>query len=479
MRKPKGFGCAPPLSKVTRLSFGRGARHSVRLARVPRVLTAAAAILLSLGAPASAHRLDEYLQAIIILIEKDRVQASMRLIPGVAVSSIVISSIDTNGDGITSDAERQTYAQRVLRDLALSVDGHRLKPRLISVDFPGTEEMKEGLGEIKIEFTADLPAGGSNRKLIFENHHQSRIAAYLMNCLVPRDKNIQITAQNRNENQSFYELNYVQADGRPDPLSFSTWWSGVRVSLGSSVGFASIFRLGMRHIAEGTDHLLFLLALLLPAPLIVSGSRWAGFAGVRRSVLEILKVVTAFTLGHSITLATAALGLVRVPSRPIEVLIAVSILVTAAHAFRPLFPGREGGIAAFFGLIHGLAFATTLGQLGLGRWERVVSILGFNLGIETMQLIVVAATMPSLVLLSRTRAYPLLRIGGALFAGLASLGWIGERLLGVHNSINLLVDGVAHSAVWIAGALVLISVVCWFLRDVLEKQTTATQSLQN
>jgi hypothetical protein len=92
---------------------------------------------------------------------------------------------------------------------------------------------------------------------------------------------------------------------------------------------------------------------------------------------------------------------------------------------------------------------------------------------------VVAATMPSLVLLSRTRAYPLLRIGGALFAGLASLGWIGERLLGVHNSINVLVDGVAHSAVWIAGALVLISVVCWFLRDVLEKQTTAAQSLQN
>jgi hypothetical protein len=151
---------------------------------------------------------------------------------------------------------------------------------------------------------------------------------------------------------------------------------------------------------------LFLLVLLLPAPLLISGSRWAGFAGARHGVLQILRVVTAFTLGHSITLAAAALGLVQVPSQPIEVLIAISILVSAAHAFRPLFPRREAAIAAFFGLIHGLAFAATLNQLGLGRWERVAGILAFNLGIETMQLIVVAAIMPSLVLISRTRAYP-------------------------------------------------------------------------
>jgi hypothetical protein len=144
--------------------------------------------------------------------------------------------------------------------------------------------------------------------------------------------------------------------------------------------------------------------------------------------------VTAFTIGHSITLALAALGLVRVPSHPIEVLIAVSILVSAMHALRPLFPGKEAGIAAFFGLIHGLAFATMLGQLGLGRWERVGSILAFNLGIETMQLIVVATIMPSLILLSRMQGYCALRIGGALFAGVASLGWIAERWLGLHLS---------------------------------------------
>lgn len=205
-----------------------------------------------------------------------------------------------------------------------------------------------------------------------------------MNCLVPRDPNIRILTQTRNESQSFYQLDYARSGNSPDPASVKGS-STIRAWM-SSAGFASIFRLGMRHIAEGTDHLLFLLVLLLPAPLLALGSRWAGFADVRQSLLRILKVVTAFTLGHSLTLAVAALGLVRVPSRPIEVLIAVSILVSGTHALRPLFPGREAAIAALFGLIHGLAFATTLADLGLGRWERVAGILGFNLGIETMQL---------------------------------------------------------------------------------------------
>jgi hypothetical protein len=181
-----------------------------------KTLAAAAAILLSLGAPVSAHRLDEYLEATLISVEQERVHAFMRLVPGVAVSPFVIWTIDTNGDGILSETEQRTYAERVLGDLSLSLDGHRLKPRLVSADFPKTGEMKEGLGEIQIQFTADLPGGGPKRKLVFENHHQSRIGAYMVNCLVPRDKNIQITSQNRNENQSFYQLNYVQAGGRPD-----------------------------------------------------------------------------------------------------------------------------------------------------------------------------------------------------------------------------------------------------------------------
>ena len=184
----------------------------------------------------------------------------------------------------------------------------------------------------------------------------------------------------------------------------------------------------MSHIAGGTDHLLFLLVLLFPAPLLVHHGKWAGSSDTRRCLLQIAKIVTAFTAGHSLTLAAGAIGVVRVPSRPIEVLIAVSILVSAVHALRPVFPGREAVIAGSFGLVHGMAFATTLAELGLGRWDRVASILGFNLGIEAMQLVAVAMVLPPLILLSRTRLYPSVRTGGAIFAGVIAMVWIAQRL---------------------------------------------------
>ena len=228
----------------------------------------------------------------------------------------------------------------------------------------------------------------------------------------------------------------------------ANWWNG----------FAGIFRLGMRHIAEGTDHLLFLLVLLLPAPVLAIGGRWTGYAEVRPCLLKIARIVTAFTLGHSATLALGALNLVHVPSRPIEVLIAVSILVSAVHAFRPLFPGREAVIAAAFGLVHGMAFATTLAELGLGRWERVASILSFNLGIEAMQLVVVAGALPSLILLSRTRLYGSVRIAGALFAGAVAAAWIAERIWDVPNPLDTMVTALAQRAVWIAVGLTLLGV---------------------
>ncbi|RZK52099.1 MAG: HupE/UreJ family protein, partial [Hymenobacter sp.] len=87
-------------------------------------------------------------------------------------------------------------------------------------------------------------------------------------------------------------------------------------------GFRTMVELGTQHIAEGTDHLLFLLVLLLPAPLLVAGRRWGPFGGTRYSLRRLLLIVTAFTLGHSLTLLLGALGWVRLPSQPVEVLIA-------------------------------------------------------------------------------------------------------------------------------------------------------------
>jgi hypothetical protein len=420
---------------------------------------AVALMLLSFPGAVSAHRLDEYLQATLISVEKDRVEVSMRLIPGVAVSSAVIASIDTDGDGSLSRAEQSAYAQRVLSELSLSIDGRQLRPQLVSANFPQIQEMRDGVGEIHLEYTAELPRGGPDRRLVLENHNRAQRAVYLVNALASSDPAIRIVAQKRNAVQSAYELDYTQAGSasRSEP---GRWWSNT-VDAMSAVGLLSLYRLGMRHIAEGTDHLLFLLVLLLPAPQGVVASRWSGVTGVRSSLVRILKIVTAFTAGHSITLGLAAFGFVRLPSRPVEVLIAVSILVSAVHALRPIFPGKEAAIAAFFGLFHGLAFASTLSELGLGRWERVAGILAFNLGIETMQMAVVVAILPSLLLMSRTRAYPSFKTFSALSAGAASVGWIAERTWSVQSPVDMVVNGLMHHAAWIAAGLLLMSAACW------------------
>jgi len=144
----------------------------------------------------------------------------MTLTPGVAVFRLLISDIDTDANGAISEAEQRAYASRVLRDLSIAIDGHPLTPRLLAMRFPTLEEMKEGRGEIQLDFGADLPRGGRHRKLTIENRHQRRIAAYQVNCLVPRDPRIRIAAQNRNFSQSLYELEYVQTGVRSDPAFF-------------------------------------------------------------------------------------------------------------------------------------------------------------------------------------------------------------------------------------------------------------------
>jgi hypothetical protein len=194
-----------------------------------RTLAIVAIIAVLVAMPVSAHRVDEYLQAALISLDKDQdhLEVFLRLTPGIAVSSAVLANIDTDGDGVISDVEERAYAERVLADLSLTVDGHHLAPKLVSVDFPQVEDMKEGLGEIRIAVIAALPKGGRNRTLVFENHHESRIAAYLVNCLTPRDRNVRVIAQNRSEDQSFYQLDYMQSDALSQPL-YIRWWSGLR-----------------------------------------------------------------------------------------------------------------------------------------------------------------------------------------------------------------------------------------------------------
>ena len=188
----------------------------------------ACVLVLLLATQVEAHRLDEYLQATTLSVEKDRIEAHINLVPGVAVFPIVLSAIDTDDDGVISDAEQLGYADRVLHDLSLSVDGKRLPLRLISAAFPETAALQQGRGEIQLQFDAQVPRSGFNRRLTFENRHQSRIGAYLVNSLVPGDPDIGITAQTRNYEQSLYRLDYTDASASPALLSstsWSDWWA--------------------------------------------------------------------------------------------------------------------------------------------------------------------------------------------------------------------------------------------------------------
>ena len=179
-----------------------GAKMSAR-----RLVVCALALLAA--APAGAHRLDEYLQATTLAVEKGRVEVEIRLTPGVAVFPIVFASIDSDADGVMSAKEQRAYADRVTGDLSLSVDGRRLPLRLVSSTFAPRELLQEGRGEIQLQLEADVPGAAARRRLTFENHHQSRIGSYLVNGLVPRDPDIQLGAQHRNHDQSFYRLDYV------------------------------------------------------------------------------------------------------------------------------------------------------------------------------------------------------------------------------------------------------------------------------
>ncbi len=231
-------------------------------------------------------------------------------------------------------------------------------------------------------------------------------------------------------------------------LEKGSWWKGFRSMMG----------LGLQHISEGTDHLLFLLVLLLPAMLVVNGKKWGGFGGTNYSLLRLLKIVTAFTIGHSITLLIGALGWVRLPTQPVEILIAFSILVSAVHAIKPIFPGKETYVACGFGLVHGLAFASTIANLNLSAGAMALSILGFNIGIELMQLFVIAVTVPWLLILSRSWLYQYVRIGGAIFAGIAAIGWMVQRYVNSGNILASAVEYVSKYAVWLVVALAIVAI---------------------
>ncbi len=184
--------------------------------------------------------------------------------------------------------------------------------------------------------------------------------------------------------------------------------------------------LGVSHIFSGIDHLLFLVALLLPSVLV---RREAPVEKLKPAVLDVLKIVTAFTLAHSITLTLSATDVMRLPSRLVESGIAASVVVAAVNNLYPVLADDRWAAAFALGLLHGFGFSATLMDLGLPRENLVITLFGFNAGVEIGQMCVVAAFVPIAFMLRSTRFYRTFVLRGGSFAiAIVATVWFFQRL---------------------------------------------------
>jgi hypothetical protein len=193
---------------------------------------------------------------------------------------------------------------------------------------------------------------------------------------------------------------------------------------------------GIWHIWIGLDHILFLVSLLLPAALVWENGVWLPKAGFKLVFFEVLAVVSAFTLAHSLTLSLTVLQIIALPSRWVESAIAASVVLAAINNIYPLLLRRRVWFAFGFGLIHGMGIASILMDMGVPDAQRVLSLLGFNLGVEAGQLLIVAAALPLLWGFSRHHYYSLvvMKIGSACIAIIA-FTWLAERSLDFRMNI--------------------------------------------
>lgn len=193
--------------------------------------------------------------------------------------------------------------------------------------------------------------------------------------------------------------------------------------------FTDYAREGVWHIWVGFDHILFLLALLLPAVLVRQRGRWEAVSAFKPAFWSVLKVVSAFTLAHSITLTLAALGVISLPSRWVESTIAASVVIAALNNIYPLFRERRWMMAFTFGLVHGFGFASVLTDLGLPKGALVLALVGFNLGVEIGQMAIVAVFLPVAFYLRRSVLYRrVIFFGGSIVIALLATGWLVERV---------------------------------------------------
>ncbi len=309
--------------------------------------------------------------------------------------------LDTDGDGAVTwgelKAKRQEIETYALSRLSLSAAGKpcRLEPQELLVD----EHSDGAYAVIRLAVRCD-PGTGATLKLGYS----------LFFDLDPTHRGLvrieygegRASSAILSPDQPTLE---VQAEGAPP-------WRQ----------FLDYAREGVWHIWIGFDHVLFVLSLLLPTVL--------GATRLAPVFWDVFRVVTAFTVAHSITLALAALSVIELPSRLVESAIALSVVLAALNNLWPLVRRRRWMVAFAFGLVHGFGFASVLADLGLPQDALLLALVGFNLGVEAGQLAIVCAFLPLAYALRATWLYRrLVFAGGSALIALVAAVWFAERAL--------------------------------------------------
>lgn len=192
--------------------------------------------------------------------------------------------------------------------------------------------------------------------------------------------------------------------------------------------FGSYVWQGVWHIWIGYDHILFLVSLLLPAVLIWREKSWQARDSGKESLIDVVKIVTAFTVAHSLTLCMVILADVSLPVAIVESAIALSVVIVALNNLRPVLRVNRWQMGFGFGLIHGFGFANVLLELQLTNQALISSLIGFNLGVELGQLAIVFAFLPIAYMIRNYWVYQkvVLKLGSVAIASLGIV-WLVER----------------------------------------------------
>lgn len=382
-------------------------------------------VVLGTGSPAAAHTTEQpYLYA---FVGENSVDGRVEFAIGDVEEVLAVSLGDTD-DVIEMSLRANAAALRVYaaEHMSIGADGTDWQLTFERVDL-----FREGPGDLAfavVQYRAEVPAEGVTSALDiafdpFFDEVPGRDGLLLItggfeSGDFSRDKEILVTYTADNRDQ------VVDLGGRGG-------WSN----------FTSSITLGIDHIKTGPDHILFVLALLLPSVLVFRQT-WHPVAGFGGALWRVLKIATFFTIAHSITFTLAGMGwLPTPPSKVVETIIAGSIAAAALHNLRPIFPNREWSLSFAFGLFHGMGFASLVADLDVSRSIQLVSLLGRNVGIEIGQVVVILVLFPALFLLRRTSAYqPFLFVSSVALAALAVF-WMIERVIEINLGTDATVEG--------------------------------------